>query len=192
MMMKALRNRKRYLAGQPLAGTLAVSLLMLLLAACTKAPPIHPAAPEDVDVEWAVFEGAWFNIRHPGDFKAVPSMPSPNGEPGFDSAFFVAADRRVEFYVLSPLWRRPALDIAFEPALESELDSSVVDGDTVTRTTRKIVANDQSYTRIVETLVSHDQAVSWSFQLRYADEAARSAHALDYQRFKRSLEQFAD
>jgi hypothetical protein len=142
--------------------------------------------------EWAVFDGTWFRIRYPRDFVAKPSMPSADGRPGFDSAFFLSPDRRVGFYVLSPLWRRQAIDIALRPDVEFEVDSMVIESDNPLRVIRNIAAHDGSYRRRVETFVSRDKTQSWSFQLRYADDGARQEWDSVYLRFKRSLEQYAD
>jgi hypothetical protein len=170
-------------------------VLSLAMVGCAVPPPItaEPSLPQGLATdEWAVFDGAWFRIRYPPGFIAKPSMPSADGGGGFDSAFFVSPDRRVGFYVLSPLWRRQAIDIALQPEVEFEVDSTVMESDNPLLVVRHIAALDGSYRRRVETFVSRDKTLSWSFQLHYVDDDARQEWDSAYRRFKRSLEQYAD
>ena len=49
------------------------------------------------------FQGAWFEVKYPQDFKAKGSLASETSD-GFDSAIFTSPDGTVSFYVYSPQW----------------------------------------------------------------------------------------
>jgi hypothetical protein len=58
-----------------------------------------------------IYQGAWFEITYPASFQARPSLRSSSAQ-GYDSAFFLAPDATVEFYVFSPQWNGEPTDIA--------------------------------------------------------------------------------
>ena len=109
-----------------------------------------------------------------------------------DSVFFVSPSKRVSFYVLSPQWRRAASDIALDPEREAVVSKSQQIKDGVAVTTHVIRALDDSHERLIETFVSKDQTVGWTFQLFYLFESAKSSYRDQYELFKMSLRQYVD
>ena len=135
------------------------------------------------------YEGAWFSIDFPADFRERSSIPSSTAD-GYDSAFFVSPDGEVEFYVYSPQWGGDPGDIALDPKTERMGDQAVSaeGGKTVRRWT--IEAKDGSYRRsYVET---REGTVSWVIGIRYADDEALARYRGAYVRFKGSIRQLAD
>lgn len=141
--------------------------------------------------EPVVYEGAWFTITAPAGFTARPSLASETAD-GYDSVFFDAPDGRVAFYVCSPQWGRQATDVDLDPTTENLLAESQVErgADEVER--REIAALDGSYRRLVEIVFSPASGAQWTFGFRWADATAREEHLEAYERFKASLEQYAD
>ena len=181
-------------------GSLAALFTALLAAAVQPAcaPPAGeqqepPASerPKAPAAEAVVYEGAWFTTAAPAGFIARPSLASETAD-GYDSVFFDAPDGRVTFYVCSPQWGRQATDVALDPATERLLAESQVELDAEEVERREIAALDGSYERLVETVFSPATGAQWTFGFRWADAAAREEHLEAYERFKASLEQFAD
>ena len=141
--------------------------------------------------EWGRYQGAWFSIKYPRDFIARPSLAAEE-DGSFDSVFFSARDEGASFYVLSPQWRRVASDVAFKPTQESRLEFTEQTDDGMIKRSTLIRARDGSYERLIESFVSPDQTVSWTFQFIYRNENLKEQYAPLYDRFKASLQQFAD
>ena len=178
-----------------LANTFLCSIAAIFVfAACdTPAVPakgVQSAAVSDQEA-WRSYQGAWFSVDYPPDFQALPSLRA-EGMELFDSVFFAAPDGGVSFYVLSPQWRREAEDIRLRPDHEEVVEEGAVAGGEYPGKFSLISARDKSYLRLIETYVSHDQSVSWTFQYRYADAHGRDLHEPDYRRCKSSLVQFTD
>lgn len=140
------------------------------------------------------FRGAYFEIRHPADFKARPVGPAPSGKP--DAATFTSPDGAMEFYVFSPKWGGDAPGVALVPATEVETarqtgkgKSSGVDG---VYTWITIMARDKSYTRSLQDFTAADGSIHWVIGMKYRGDAALQQHKTRYARFKASLKQFAD
>lgn len=170
-----------------------ISSVFFCVACDTSAVPekgVEAAAASNEET-WPRYQGAWFEIDYPPDFQAQPSLRADGAEL-FDSVFFAAPGGRVSFYVLSPQWRRPAEDVRVLPDQEEVVEEGTVARSDYPGHFRLISARDGSYRRLLETYVSHDQSVSWTFQYRYADAHERDLHEPDYRRFKSSLVQFAD
>jgi hypothetical protein len=91
------------------------------------------------------FQGAWFEVKYPQDFKAKGSLDSETSD-GFDSVIFTSPDGTVSFYVYSPQWSGEATDISLQP--NEKLASTKADNtDSKSVEWWTIVANDQTYTR---------------------------------------------
>jgi hypothetical protein len=143
------------------------------------------------EIEWSLFEGAWFSIEYPGDFVVKPSLAA-NEDDQYDSVFFSTKDDGVSFYVLSPQWRRAASDAVFKTAQESRVESSEQVDEGLMKNSTLILARDGSYERLIETFASPDQTVSWTFQFIYRNKELKEQYAPLYDRFKASLQQFTD
>ncbi|MCP4287816.1 MAG: hypothetical protein GY792_25830 [Gammaproteobacteria bacterium] len=179
---------------QPLKAGSLFALILFLVIGC--AAPIEPARDSKggegaQENEWRRYQGAWFSIEYPSDFIARPSLAAK--EDGlFDSVFFSARGDEVSFYVLSPQWRREARDAEFKPAQESRLEFTEQTDDGLIKRSTLIRARDGSYERLIESFISLDQTVNWTFQFIYRDEKLKKRYVQLYDRFKASLQQFAD
>lgn len=141
---------------------------------------------------WLEYDGAWFKIEYPSHFNVQPSLIENSEQTLYDSVFFIAPDKKVSFYVLSPQWRREATDIALRPKLEVLASKSQKNEGDFIQTTRVIQPRDGSYERQVESFVSKDQTSSWAFQFLYSDQETKSNYQGMYERFKASLQQYGD
>lgn len=147
----------------------------------------NSAAPD----VWNHFQGAWFTIGYPSNFHPRPSLAAGK-EGSFDSAFFIAEGDDASFYVLSPQWRRSADDIALRSDQEIRLEQTERVQEGFLKRSTLIGARDGSYERLIESYVSPDQTVSWTFQFRYAGDREKIRYLPLYKRFKASLKQFTD
>ncbi len=181
---------------RPAGGELLAVLLALLAGAGQPGCGTHAgerrqesaAAPPAPAV---VYEGAWFTITAPAGFAPRPSLPSETAA-GYDSVFFDAPDGRATFYVCSPQWGRQPIDVALDPAAETLLAERLTERGAETVERREIAALDGSYERLVEIVFSPATGAQWAFGFRWSDAAAREEHREAYERFKASLEQYAD
>lgn len=150
------------------------------------------------DFLWKTYNGAWFKIDYPADFTVSPSLKSTSAK-GYDSAFFISPDELVEFYIFSPQWNGVPSDIEFNPKTEklvSEKTEEVPDKPesmgmkSVRRYT--ITAKDNSYLRsYVDT---ENKGINYRFVigLKYRDMETYHAYKEKYQKFVKSLKQYAD
>lgn len=141
-----------------------------------------------------LFQGAWFSVRYPASFHVRPSQRSATG-PGYDSAFFTAPDRSIQFYVFSPQWNGEPRDCQIDARREVPVDEHV---EVVRRphgatSARQVMvrARDRSYERSWVDVVTPENT-HLVFGIRYRNAAALRAHRLQYLAFKKSLAQFAD
>lgn len=133
--------------------------------------------------------GAWFSIDYPAGFRVKPSLKSSSGQ-GYDSAFFVSPDGRVEFYVYSPQWSGKPIDAALNAKTERIVSKkvSVRKSSTITWTT--ITAKGGSYTRsLVDTI---DDSTRLVFGIKYSSSKSYGKYKKSYLAFKKSLRQYAD
>ena len=156
-----------------------------LLASVAIAEPLR-----SVPMGWSAYTGAWFRIQYPSAFTVRPSLPSGTAEGVYDSAFFIAPDGVVEFYVFSPQWNGEPVDIALRPATETVLDrqQETKGGKTVTWVSLR--AKDGAYTRAY--VDTEEGSTRWVFGIQYRNQAAYDRYRAAYVQFKQSLEQFAD
>jgi hypothetical protein len=135
-----------------------------------------------------IYRGAWFDVDVPEGFSVHPSLRSRSAD-GYDSAFFRSPDGEVEFYVFSPLHDGENDDIAFDSATEVE-EAPVRREDGITKVTWfTYKAKDGSYLR---TYKETREGARWVIGLKYADTATYARYKAVYQRFKKSLRQYAD
>jgi hypothetical protein len=145
-----------------------------------------------VNAQTKIYAGAWFDIRYPASFSVKPSQPSPSAE-GYESVFFIAPDKSVEFYVFSPQWNGDPKDIALNEATEKMVSSKQqMQGDSTLITWFTIVANNKTYTRTYEKHLNEVLNVHWVIGIKYKSQAAFKKYRTAYLRFKQSLAQFAD
>jgi hypothetical protein len=159
-------------------------ILLLLVAGCA------PASPELED-RTRVFEGAWFVVSYPVDFRPRPSIESSTAD-GFDSVFFDSPDGEATFYLYAPQWGGEAIDIALDPDTErlAEMDTSTDGPITTTRTT--ITATNGAWTRSYVTEDDERGPTRWTIGWQYASETARVKYSAAFAEFQESLTQFAD
>jgi hypothetical protein len=138
------------------------------------------------------YSGAWFDIRYPAAFKVKPSQKSPSAS-GYESVFFIAPDKSVEFYIFSPQWNGEAKDIALDEAKEKLVSSKEeMRSDSMRIKWFTYEANNKSYTRTYEDHFSELLNVHWIVGIKYKNEAAYKKYKAAYLKFKASLAQYAD
>jgi len=141
-----------------------------------------------------LFQGAWFSVRYPVTFRVSPSQRSATG-PGYDSAFFTAPDRSVQFYVFSPQWNGEPRDCQLDSRREVLVDEHVEVGRRPhgTTTARQVTvrARDRSYERSWVDMATPENT-RLVFGIRYRNAAALKAYRPQYLAFKKSLAQSAD
>jgi len=137
------------------------------------------------------YKGAWFEICHPGDFKVIPSLASSTAE-GYDSARFVSPDRNVSFYVYAPQWGGQATDIAIDPEREVIVADQVSPMPNGHIRWFTIAARDGSYRRSYRETIEQQGSIRTILGIKYSDADALKRYAPSYERFRKSLRQFAD
>jgi len=144
--------------------------------------------------QWRVHQGAWFSINYPPGFKARPGMKSATRIPGYDSAFFTAPDKTVEFYVYSPQWSGQPKDIEMNPKSEVYVSQKTENkgGQKVRWVTIK-AKNGEYYRSFVDTVdTSSGSELRKTFGIKYRDQKSYNRYRSDYLKFKKSLGQLAD
>jgi hypothetical protein len=74
--------------------------LALMAGVIASVPPA--ARSGEADGQWRKFEGEWFTVEYPSNFKVRPSLKLHSHQTRPDSAFFTAPGGEVEFYIFSP------------------------------------------------------------------------------------------
>jgi hypothetical protein len=136
------------------------------------------------------YQGAWFEVKYPQDFKAHGSLLSATSD-GFDSAFFTSPDGTVSFYVYSPQWSGDAKDIALQTN-EKLASSKEEKSDVKSVEWWTIIAKDQSYTRSYQKTTDMTSNTIHVIGIKYKNQAAYERFKKQYISFKSSLKQFAD
>lgn len=163
-----------------------ISFLLALLTFCAS------PAPSSVQGEgWRTYQGAWFEIKYPGNFRARPSLPS-NSARGYDSVFFTAPDGAVEFYVFSPQWNGAPSDIEMDPRSEVLVSQNFERkaGKTIRRVA--IRSRGGAYFRAFEDTEDTTTNTRRVFGIKYRNQASYDHYRQIYLTFKASLRQFAD
>lgn len=162
-----------------------ISLLVLLAAA---------TAVESGAAKWSRYKGCWFEISYPSQFKPVVRDSCATGGKDHgrgDGASFVSPDGKVEFYVYSPQWSGKPGWVSLRPG-EKETARRVAKSADRTVTFVTVRGPKASYVRSWADTVENNSRVRFTFGLKYRDESTRKKHADEYERFKKSLKQFAD
>ncbi|MBI5647300.1 MAG: hypothetical protein HY962_10245 [Ignavibacteriae bacterium] len=138
---------------------------------------------------WKTFEGAWFTIEYPREFVARVSLKSATGI-GAESVFFASPDGAVEFYVFSPQWSGEPVDILLNERREKVVTRSEQQIDQYTVTLVTIADRGGRYTRSYRDIITENTRVVFGIKYRRAEDLVRFRPA--FERFKKSLRQFAD
>lgn len=142
--------------------------------------------------EWKTFEGAWFKIMYPADFRVEPSLKSITNVEGHDSVFFVSPSNKIVFYVFSPQWNGNPSDILLKQVTEKILSSKENDENGKKVRQCSIVAKDGSYNRTYEDIQDLEVNTRRVFGIRFADQETFDKYKEQYEYFQNSLVQFAD
>jgi hypothetical protein len=142
--------------------------------------------------EWKKFDGAWFEIQYPADFRIEPSLKGTTSTEGYDSAFFVSPSNDVAFYVFSPQWNGEPSDIFLKQDTEKQLSCEKADKDGKKIEQFTIESQDGSYFRTYEDLQDPETNTRRVFGIRYKDQKTLDQYKEQYKRFQESLVQFAD
>jgi hypothetical protein len=156
-------------------------------------------AVADAEKEWELFEGAWFSVEYPLEFQVRPSLKSRTSIKGCDSAFFNSPDGVVEFYVFSPQWNGDPSDIALNPETEESVSEKIDNKpDKIQhygiKTVRwfTIAAKDKSYMRSYVDTENKDLRTRFVMGIKYRDQDVYNNYKEIYQKFVKSLRQYAD
>ena len=138
------------------------------------------------------FEGAWFDVTVPAEFKATPLLPGLSSD-GHDSASFTSPDGSVSFYVFAPQWSGNPLTIAIDPETEVLRDetTSVLENGVKNRWWT-IDAKDGSYARSYHEVTDAEGTSRHVIGTKYASVVALQTYGADYACFKNSLERYLD
>lgn len=136
------------------------------------------------------FNGAWFDIKYPSNFKATGSIKSSTND-GYESAFFKSPDNLVEFYIFSPQWNGEATDILInsKEVLSSSKSQLKIDTETKWWT---ITSQDGSYSRSYQQIKNKSQNTKWIIGIKYKNSSALEKYKKEYASFKSSIKQYAD
>lgn len=138
------------------------------------------------------YEGAWFEIMYPADFRAEPSLKSTTNTEGFDSVLFLSPSSEVSFYVFSPQWSGEPSDVLLNEATEKQVSVGEVEKNGAKGSLITIEAKDGSYFRIYEDFNDKENNTRHVLGIRYKDQKALEQYKDMYEQFKASLVQFAD
>lgn len=156
---------------------------------------------------WLTYTGAWFKIQCPTNFYAVFLSKSSTDLNGYDSAKFVSAKDGIEFYVFSPQWSGLETNYMKEitPQFSTErvetdktttkdyvVRGTIIETNAITIRTITIAAKDSSYKRTYEITNDNIRYSRLIFGFRYPDKVRFKRYEPVYDKFKRSLVQFAD
>ena len=163
---------------------IAISLFLALLT--FSAPPGNASQVKG----WHTYQGAWFEINYPANFRVRSSLRSSSAR-GYDSVFFTTPDGSVEFYVFSPQWNGMPADIEVQ---QSEVLVSQNFERKAGKTIRRVSirSRDGSYLRAFEDTEDATTNTRKVFGIRYRNQASYDRYRQTYLTFKASLRQFAD
>jgi hypothetical protein len=150
-----------------------------------------------------LFQGSWFDVQYPKDFKASLSdmIEQTKNDAGYvqtDEVSFISPDQSVEFFVYSPMWSGDPLDYLNikpnEEKISEKIDEKNIDKESkeiYKYVTLKAVDNSylRSYVSIKGTGTSETHHV---FGIKYKDQASYQKYRQDYIDFKNSLVQYLD
>jgi len=139
---------------------------------------------------WKTYEGAYFSIKYPDNFKVNPSIKSDGSL--FNSVFFVSPDNTVEFYVYSPLWNGIATDVFVDDSKEiiSSEESNIENG--IETRYLNIEAKDKSYYRSYLFRENLNTNNLTAYGIKYKTKDDYNYFLNDYVKFKKSIQQWSD
>lgn len=140
--------------------------------------------------KWLTYKGAYFDIQYPANFRARGSLRT-DGE-RYDSAFFTSPDKKVEFYVYSPIWNGEPEDIEIDETTESYVSRNTEERNGIKIRRATIRAKDGSYVRSFEDTENTNTNNRTVFGIKYLDQAAYDKYRQTYLAFKKSIKQYAD
>jgi len=155
----------------------------------SKMESIEKVAREKTN-NWKTFEGLYFSINYPDNFKVNPSIKSDGSK--YNSVFFVSPDKTVEFYVYSPLWNGEATDVAVDKSKEIILSEESIIKNGIETKYLNIEAKDKSYERSYlfrENINTNNLTV---YGIKYKTKDDYDYYLNDYLKFKKSIEQWSD
>lgn len=140
--------------------------------------------------DFSTFRGAWFEIKYPTAFEAVPRDPGATSvDMGPDGASFISPDKLVEFYIYSPQWSGKSQWQTKRPGEKTLSYSRQWEGN---KRITYVTVLGNGYTRSWALTEQPSLNTSWVFGFKYNNQAAYQRYRPQYLRFKQSLQQFAD
>jgi hypothetical protein len=165
--------------------TLALAFVLMLVGL-----PVASGSAVAFQRSWLTYKGAYFDIKYPAGFRVRPSQRT-DGE-RYDSAFFIAPDGSVEFYVFSPIWNGDPQDIEINDATEEYVSQNTQTSNGIKIRRATIRAKDGSYTRSFEDTENTNTNNRTVFGIKYRDQTAYNKYRQSYLTFKKSIKQYAD
>jgi len=176
-----------------------LSLMVLPFVGCAKAPngqpaPLQPAAPPSAPEptparNWLPYAGAFFEIQYPEGFTVGAQERSLSSPDSFDGASFVSPDGQVEFYVFSPQWSGQSAWINPRAGEKVVEDRNETQGEeTIRHVTLEGPKGRRSY-KLVRNQTDHTMHI---LGISYRNPEALERYAVDWERFRGTLRQFAD
>jgi hypothetical protein len=155
----------------------------------------EPAAKQsEKQAKWPEYRGRWFKVNYPPGWKAQPLEAKTAKDS--DAATFTSPNGAMQFYIFSPQWGGDAPGIALDPAKEVEHERKSAAGKSSdvagTFTWIGIEAKDKSYLRNYQSFKAKDASIHWVVGFKARSDAVLKQYRTDYERFKKSLEQYAD
>jgi len=166
--------------------------IVVVIFALTVGVQFAHSADKPSEEEMKKFEGAWFEVQYPADFRAEPSLKGITSAEGYDSAFFVSHSGEVSFYVFSPQWNGSPSDILLNEETEKQLSREEIEKNGKKGSQYSIEAKDGSYFRIYEDFQDTETNTRQVFGIRLKDKASFEQYKKIYESFKNSLIQYAD
>lgn len=163
-----------------------------VLLACLLFPRVLVCAAGTTKA-WPAYEGAWFRVEYPPEFKVIlRERSSTVSEPKkYDGVSFVSPDGQVEFYVFSPQWIG---DSEWVKLRRGERLTGRLKDETPKRKAYygTIRGPHGKYSRCYEDLTDKGSNTRRVFGFKYLSRQAHEKHRAKYLMFKRSLVQYAD
>lgn len=145
------------------------------------------------------FNGSWFSIEYPSNFKASPMAPAKKFDNyefiETDEARFTSPDGTVEFFVYSPQWGGNPIDyLTKQPneVISSDKTEKSSADDMFAATHHWVTFDDKEgkYSRAYHSQKS--ESTHLVFGVKYSDPKAYERFKAAYMDFKKSLQQYAD
>lgn len=140
-------------------------------------------------VEDDTVQGAWFKVKVPKGFHALPSVHSLTATENYDSYFYSSPDGKVKFYIYSPQWTGNPNDIVF-PNEKIKVETAENNDGSITRTWTLRPNRQNPFIRTFTERKSENSVLITGFY--YKDEAAFNEYKDEFEEFNSSVVQFAD